>query len=152
MPDSPRNPTVLWTAAVLVLGTISGCGRSGPETLSVTGTVTLDGKPIAGASVMFMPQFEGQPAVGATDDEGEFTLTTGGSTEGALVGTYQVTVTLKEVSGVLVDKDGLSAGIGPGGIQEKWIVPQRYSTVETSELSVEVARGMEPVRLELTSQ
>jgi hypothetical protein len=152
MLDSLPKPTVLWTATVLVLWMICGCGRSGPETLSVTGTVTLDDKPITGASVMFIPQFEGQPAVGVTDDEGKFTLTTGGSTEGALVGKHQVTVTLKEVSGMLVDKDGLSAGVAPGGIQEKWIVPQRYSTIETSGLSVEVVRGMEPVRLELTSQ
>jgi hypothetical protein len=63
-----------------------------------------------------------------------------------------VTVIKKETSGIVADKSGLSGPVAPGGIQDKWIVPQKYSTPQTSRLTAEVKSGMEPVRLDLKSQ
>jgi len=139
-------------AIVTVLMTLAGCGREGPETVSVSGIVTLDGNPVAGASVMFMPQSAGRPATGLTDEEGRFQLTTFGDEDGALVGLHRVTVTLIKTTGFLADKDGLSGGLAPEGAREEWIVPQRYSNPETSGLTAEVRDGMVPVKLELTTR
>jgi hypothetical protein len=60
----------------------------------VSGYVTLDGKPLAGAAVQFHPASSGgRPAVGRTDEEGHFSLTTIKPEDGVLPGTYKVTVT-----------------------------------------------------------
>lgn len=128
-----------------------GCGRQGPETISVHGTVTLDGNPVAGASVMFMPQSAGRPATGLTGEEGRFELTTFRERDGAIPGQHRVTVTLSKTTGFLTDKDGLSAGVAPEGARQEWIVPQRYSNPDTSGLTVDVRDDMAPVRLELTT-
>ena len=137
-----------------VLLSAAGCGPSGPATVPVTGTVTLDGKPIAKAAVMFVPQFPGRPAHGLTDQEGRFSLGTFKKGDGAVEGKYLVTVILNEVQGFVADpknKD-VSGGIAPGGLKTKWIVPKTYSDTKTSGLAVEVKRGMEPPRFDLTSR
>jgi len=147
-----------WLAMVCMgaaLVASSGCGTGHPTTVPVSGTVTLDGNPIAGAAVMLVPpQGQGlaKAAHGVTDDQGRFTLGTFETGDGALPGKYGVTVIKKETSGILAGPDGLEAGIAPGGIKETWIIPQRYSTTETSGLEVEVRSGMEPLKLELTSK
>lgn len=58
----------------------------------VDGEVTYMGKPIAGASVIFVPE-KGALALGTTDNNGKFRLSTG-PTRGAVVGAYKVTVSV----------------------------------------------------------
>ena len=145
-----RSLTLLLTVIFLAC-LVTGCGPSRPSTIPVAGTVTLDGTAVEGASVMLMPAGEGQAATGVTDAEGKFTLKTYEPGDGARPGSYKVIVTKKEVTGVLADKDGLSGGIAPEGIQEKWFTPQKYSSPDTSGLTAEVNDGMEPLKLELTS-
>lgn len=157
------------TALIVLLGIgLQGCGGSGrPKTVPVTGVVTLDGKPIEGANVTFYPDTgesaatggpqkktdaATRPATGTTDKEGKFTLKTFEEGDGALPGKYRVGIVKKEVTGFLADKDGLSGGIAPEGIKEKWIVPQKYADPKTSGLTAEVKPGMEPLEFKLTSQ
>ena len=58
----------------LVMGTLFlglaclGCGPGGPEIASVEGKVTLDGKPLPNAAVVFIPE-NGRPAGATTDDQ-----------------------------------------------------------------------------------
>ncbi len=80
---------------LLALGA-SGCGgRDGP--VAVTGVVLLDGQPVSGATVAFLPAGEtGRPATGFTDAQGAFRLTTSGKGDGALPGDYRVVVTRLE--------------------------------------------------------
>src|SRR5262249_58322349 len=57
------------------------------------GIVTVNGQPLAGATVTFHPAEEGRrPASGRTDDDGTFELTTFHPGDGALPGTYKITV------------------------------------------------------------
>lgn len=131
--------------------TLAGCGGSDrPPMEKVSGTVTLDDQPIEGASVMFMPVDGGKPAYGVTDAAGRFRLTTYDDGDGALVGDHRVTITKKEVSGVIVTEDGLSGGIAPEGIQEKWIIPERYSNPDASGLEQTVSPKMAPIEFKLT--
>lgn len=87
---------------VLVLATLagisSGCGDSQPApppTIPVTGTVTLDGSPLEGASVVFSDGV-GITALGETDAAGRFALKTrfnsGQEAEGAPPRKYRVTI------------------------------------------------------------
>lgn len=142
-----------WLCLALSLGLswVVGCGKSGPQIVPVSGTVTLDGNPIDKAGVMFIPD-TGRPATGVTDPQGHFTLTTAPDGNGAEVGKYQVTVSLKKISGVAADANGLEAGPATGPIKEEYIVPQKYSDPKTSGITVEVKSGMEQVKLELTSK
>jgi len=71
--------------AVLLL---AGCG---PSVTPVTGTVTLDGAPVDGATVSFALDGGTQVYVGFTDASGNFSLSQGEKL-GALPGNYKVMV------------------------------------------------------------
>lgn len=95
---SPRNPARLsvFVLAVLVT-TLSGCGGprrpEGPPLIPVTGTVQLDGKPLAGATVTFNPLAgtKGNGGFAVTDADGKFTLTDYAERPGCPEGEYGVT-------------------------------------------------------------
>jgi hypothetical protein len=91
---------LLAIACLAGLAYLSGCGPKGPATKPVTGTVLYRGKPIEDARVLFMRGSrniaEGEMALGKTDTNGRFELTThfGSQTggKGAVVGQYEVTI------------------------------------------------------------
>ncbi|MGE0758895.1 MAG: hypothetical protein AB7O38_17870, partial [Pirellulaceae bacterium] len=73
----------------------TGCGDDGPELHPVSGTVTLEGKPLANAGVMFFPRgtTRGNTCVAMTDADGKYTLKPENrSGEGAPEGTFAVTI------------------------------------------------------------
>ena len=142
---------LVFAGLVLLTALFLGCGPSRPKTIYVKGVVKLDGNPVEGAAVLFSPE-EGRPASGTTDAQGKFELQTFEPRDGAVMGTHVVTVTLKKVTGISADPDGLSGEIAPGGMQVQWIVPERYASPATSNLSVTVDRNLTlPVELKLTS-
>lgn len=69
---------VLFAFALTLAGVVCGCGSGGavgPRTASVSGIVTLDGKPLAGAEIHFVgDKFTGY---GVTNSEGKYTLVQG---------------------------------------------------------------------------
>lgn len=72
---------------------LAGCtsGETGPKLVAADGTVTYQGKPLAGANVMFLPE-NGPLASGVTDADGKFKLTSAGQ-PGVTAGPAKVTVT-----------------------------------------------------------
>ena len=58
----------------------------------VHGRVTLDGKPVSGATVVFSPVAAGRRSQGKTNDNGEYTLTYIRDEQGAAVGTNNVRI------------------------------------------------------------
>jgi hypothetical protein len=71
-----------------------GCNGSNPSTSPVSGVVTLDGKAVEGASVVFNPVDPAlRPAMGITDAQGKYVLGTFKADDGAMPGQYKVTVT-----------------------------------------------------------
>ena len=77
---------------LLALAAVGCGGKYSP--VAVEGTVTLDGQPLDGAMVSFLPQEgAGRAATGMTDADGTFQLTTFQEGDGALPGTYRVIVT-----------------------------------------------------------
>ncbi len=75
---------------VIPASILVGCG--GAKTLPVEGVVTLDGKPLAGASIQFVPQGQGKDATGQTDNSGQFAMSTFQPRDGVLPGTYKVVI------------------------------------------------------------
>lgn len=84
------------TALLLLLVLVGACNRgsSRPPTYPVTGTVTLKGKPLEGATVVFVPA-EGaahEAATGTTDAAGKYKLSTYTADDGANAGEYRIKV------------------------------------------------------------
>ncbi|MEX2027812.1 MAG: hypothetical protein WEH44_10925, partial [Pirellulaceae bacterium] len=86
----------LWIGCA-ILSTALGCGQDPHRLAPVSGKVTLDSKPLAGALVSYMPDAKpgAMPAVtsrGVTDDKGSYTLTTSDDRPGAVVGRHAVRI------------------------------------------------------------
>jgi len=80
-------------AAVAAAGLLVGCGESGPKLVPVSGTVTLNGKPLEGASIAFQPTSQdGIPAGDVTGPDGNYKAITKGRS-GVMPGKYKVVVT-----------------------------------------------------------
>jgi hypothetical protein len=129
-----------WLAAILVgsmLPLLFGCG----EKLSkVAATVTLDGRPLAAASVMLQPVGKGLPAVGATDAEGCCQFETGNK-KGVEPGDYRVIVIKRAIVGAQPTKSGLDEGVAPGVVEERSLIPTKYADPNTSGFTVHVKPG-----------
>ncbi len=88
--------TLLSRVGLVSLGCLLLVGCGGGNTADVSGTVTMDGEPLEGAIVMFMPESTGgsggRPASAVTDAEGNYELVYGRGATGAVPGTYQVSI------------------------------------------------------------
>jgi len=73
---------------------LSGCGGSSdaPDLGRVSGTVTVDGKPASGVTVLFTPADGGRSSTGQTDDSGHYELIYSSSEMGAKVGSHTVSI------------------------------------------------------------
>jgi len=139
---------------------LSGCQGDGkPEVAPTTGVVTYDGEPVAKASVAFVPMGEAPNAIGTTDDEGRFTLTTFNPGDGAVVGAHRVIVVphnpnLEQLSGDMSDPNEYLAAVAEAEAREKQSsLPPRYASVETTDLTVTVKPGTEnELSLKLTDE
>lgn len=127
-------------AGVLGLIVLAGCGR-GPDNVGrVSGKVTLDGQPLAHATVMFSPQQAGSPSVAVTDASGQYALHYTALIPGALAGAHRVTVSTFTAG----DPD---ADPPVARVAER--VPFKYNL--RSELTATVHRGRNAVDFALAS-
>jgi hypothetical protein len=120
---------------LLLLAT--GCG--GPSLAPVSGKITLDGKPLADATVGFYPLGANASITssGKTNSNGEYTLkTVMDSRTGAIVGKHRVSITVEPD---LVGNTDLPAD-KLGKIARPPKLPARYQGTE-SELTCEVPSG-----------
>ena len=99
-----RSPRRFWSVAgsfslILALLAIPGCGNG---LASVTGTVTLDGKPVEGGPdlygtvAFYREDGGGAPAVGIIQEAGYYELATG-TKQGLEPGNYMVGVAVKKI-------------------------------------------------------
>jgi hypothetical protein len=165
----PRPGRLFWPAGLaVVLLTAAGC-TSKYTPVPVSGVVTLDGQPVNKATVYFYAvgdDKEGRPAQGATDENGEFNLSTLGNGDGALPGDYKVVVhkyvptqpNLKipdfpnTPEGRAERSDFIYRNFEAKGIQPfKNALPPKYGDSNTTPLNCKVA-GKMTVKLELTSR
>ena len=134
-------------SAALMVGAclaVAGCGgekEKGAQQLgAVTGTVTLDGTPVADATVTFTSE-KNLTSMGTTDKAGKYTATFGPNA-GVVVGenTVKITVAVKQEH----DENGqVKAGAGI-------VIPDKYNTATT--LKVTVKPGANTHDFPLTSK
>lgn len=138
----------------LVLVAVVGCGDGGPPLVPVNGRVTLDGKPLAGKTVKFIPDAStpGQGAGANTDASGNYALLAvrPGATRdvpGAPPGAYRVIVTEPmfpiDLPVQKADNPEPVAAIGlpAAGPKKGQTIPSVYGQAETTPLRVEVPKN-----------
>jgi len=154
--------------AVCFLLVTAACSRgpSRPKTYPVSGVVTLNGQPVAGATVVFVPKASGRgenaprAASGKTDEQGRYSLTTFGGNDGAVPGEYFV-----KVSKIVTPSAAQAAGASSPEEAERLEVeaamrgqqpeaknelPEKYNDPKTSGLSFTVEAKENTFNIELT--
>lgn len=134
---------------LLVCLAMGGCTSSDRETAPVSGQITLDGKPLAGGSIVCQPiappgsVIAGKGSGGVCDADGRFTLETLDRKPGAVVGEHRV-----RIYGPRVEKSPPKDG---DGVKAREIVPFRYN--HNTELTLTVpAEGTTTADFKLLSK
>ena len=144
--------TILFFLTIFTTVALVGCGGSGGlATVKVSGIVTFDGEPLAGASVTFDPKTPGQGHEGfaTTDANGRYQLSTalGAADAGTTPGDYLVAIRKTEED---PNAPPPARGFLPRTIS---VIPERYAQTGTSGLTatVENKRSNE-INFALTSE
>ena len=133
----------LFLGTLSISGQINGCDRPS-NIVPVTGTVLLDGKPLEGAAVLFHPEADERPAVGITDNLGNFHLTTRIQGDGGYVGINRVSITKERNDTTKHDAEEESQNF-------TLVTPPQYASPDLSGLEINVSPGMDPIIFKLTS-
>ena len=129
----------------VVLASTFGCGES--KVASVSGTVKLDGEPLANAVVIFQPVGDGKTSpgvgsIGRTNDKGEYHLRLIGGGNGAFRGKHRVEISCP------ID-DGQNSPDEDRATKPPNQVPDRYNAA--SKVTYEVKPGENKADFDLTS-
>lgn len=172
-PTMPRKftmvPGFFVVFAVLVAAVqLSGCGGGGSphaKTVKASGKVLYKGQPVAGASVAFLGDGKSVPALGRTDSQGRFELTTSEPGDGAVVGMHKVTVSkivgpkaaaapttgvasMESMAKSAAERNGKENDEADTGMS---LLPEKYSQAGTTTLQYEVKdSGTNDFTIELT--
>jgi hypothetical protein len=139
--------------SLLLLG---GCGDGRPSLVQVTGVVKVDGNPVEGAIVSFVPMTDSKdgykrPSAGVTDASGKFSVGTYDKTDGIPPGKYKVAIQKRELMGEL-PKNFDAEQPQRFNLKYKWVTPRKYGNPETSGLEAEVTSSeLKPGTFELTT-
>jgi hypothetical protein len=144
--------------AVVALIGCSGSADERQKVVPVSGSVTYNGQPVAGATVVFLTKGSSPGATGQTASDGTFRLTTYDEGDGAAPGRYSVTVTKLEgaASGdpnapfdPVADMEAAARKTAPPP-PARSLLPTKYSTAAQSPLEFTVeASGNNRFEIEL---
>lgn len=147
----PTAYRLLRPAILCVL--LSGCGRSGPGApklldLPIKGVVTLDGKPLPGADIVFMASNPPAVLAAKTKDDGAYQLQTAAGSPPKVEGNCKVTISR------LVKPDGspLAENETPADTGAREQLPGKYSRFDQTTLSAAITSSEATIDFPLTSQ
>ncbi len=128
---------VRWGCAGLLTFLLVGCGDS-TGTIPVTGTVTLDDKPLPDALVTFHPEGDtaGLGGTARTDAEGKYTLTPAKGSGGLPAGDYVVVVNRF----LQPDGSALPPDVPPMESKARESLPSNYTSRKSSTLKAKVSK------------
>ena len=164
-----------WSIAIAVLASVGCGGAKAPavQTEMVEGLVTLDGQPVPGATITFVPvqPGAGASATGMTDSEGKYHLTAVGAGIGAqpgagtLPGEYSVGVMKVNLPDIPTEQDlqadlgtpgtpskSVGSGERPKDVQVTHVVPQKFNDPLKSGIKVTVKPGANDIPIPLVSK
>ena len=118
-------------------------GCAGQTTTPVEGVVLLDGKPLVGATVQFVPQEKGRDATGETDKSGQFVMSTFKPRDGVLPGSYKVVISpptgLADPAHYASADEAMAAvSKAPAKKESTPAFPQKYARPDQTPLTQEV--------------
>lgn len=130
---------------------VAGCGSSGdrPQLGTVSGNVTMDGKPLVGVVVNFSPE-NGRTSSGVTDAQGNYVLIYAHGVKGAQVGKHTVHISSQagEQGGGDPNAEGGTSN-APTVDYFKGKIPEKYD--QKSTLTATVAAGSNTFDFKLES-
>lgn len=131
---------------------LCGCGSDQPTgdriaTVTASGILTLDGKPLEYYQVLFFPPGGERPAAGTADAQGKFVLGTNEPEDGAVVGSHKVAINWLGPPSADPNEGIMEFSEPPAPTIR---IDPRYSDPETSGLVVEIpAGGTNEIRIDL---
>ncbi|MCL2347142.1 MAG: hypothetical protein FWC50_02655 [Planctomycetaceae bacterium] len=147
---------------LLLVGSLlmfAGCGPKGRglKVEYVEGVVTLDGQPLEGASVTFIPKAEGgkeESASGYSHAGGAYKLSSinGDPEKGAVAGDYVVNVSKVKVEDPKAGMSYEQATMSTAVVKQTQLLPKVYQDRKNSPLSFTVKPGKNKFDLELKSK
>jgi hypothetical protein len=133
------GPGIHWPALIGVMLALSltfsagGCGPNRPRVYPVSGEFFWEGKPAAGAVVVFHPAdappatnetpAQGKKPMARVKSDGSFTLSTYGINDGAPAGRYHITLVWTQFK-------------APGSDEEVDLLPPEYANLQTSPVEI----------------
>jgi len=148
-----RYSNFLLIAVGLFLSCSLGCTGGSSNVGQVTGVVTLEGKPLVGAEVIFYPA-NGRASVGTTDDTGKYELAYIRNENGAVVGEHRVTISTEVLpkSEYEIELDERDEGDGGDEVEteeqrrlnsrgQREGLPPKFSDRKKTELTATVKAG-----------
>jgi len=118
-----------FVSLLAALSLSAGCGSGGPEIASVSGRVTMDGKPLPDATVLFVPE-NGRPAGGRTDADGRYSLNFTEGRLGAIPGKSSVRITTQREA----EQDENGKVVRPAATES---IAMEYNAASTLSFTVE---------------
>jgi hypothetical protein len=149
---TPSSHSCFFAAIALLI--VTGCGGVDDGRVSISGSVTLDGKPLDGGMIAFIGGSGGALATASTNKEGKFQMQ-------VALGTNKVTISKDDPAAAIQtapksDADMLMGTDAQYREQQKSmpkaLVPAKYSKHETSGLSFDIVAGMQPLSISLSSK
>jgi hypothetical protein len=134
----PMVRRVLWhISAVVAFVAMSGCGEDAAPVSTITGSVTLDGKPVTVGVVQFINEELGVGANAYLDDDGRYHIDTP-----FLTGRYGAAILPPP------PPDPIMGGPPPKG---PFILPEKFASFETSGLSADLVEGRNTIDFALSN-
>ena len=139
--------TLRMVVLVSIFGLISGCG-DGLNRVPITGFLTAQGRPLAGASVQMFPAAgtPGEGAIGLSDSNGKFqVISSRQSDTGVPPGKYTVRVSLlMDRNGTILPADAIQADF-PNAVES---IPSPYCTAN-SPIEVTISQTGGEVKIDI---
>ncbi|MDZ4689060.1 MAG: hypothetical protein SH850_28630 [Planctomycetaceae bacterium] len=117
----------------------------------VTGRITFNGQPLPQAKISFIPLGEKlRPAMGTTDEQGRYVLTTYDPGDGAVIAKHRVAVQARAAFTGKVPSHLGGAYLEEQEDKGEPLIPMKYFSPETSELQADVVKSRSDLDFELT--
>ncbi|QEG36462.1 hypothetical protein [Bythopirellula goksoeyrii] len=127
-------------AIASILMSLTSCGESEAKRVPVAGVVLIDGEPLEGGTIRFVPE-QGRPGSSTILDDGSFEIAAESIDKpfenGLPLGIYRVEIASSEI----VDDETII-----------WKAPQHYADFRTSGLEVVINNKNEALTIELVSE
>lgn len=131
----------VWMIWLVLSCMVQGCSEPPPRLIPVSGTVLIDGEPLAGGTIRFVPA-GGRPFSSAILENGSFQLgsslvSNDRGVDGIPPGEYRIAVSASKI----VSEQEESV---------QWLAPSRYADFRTSGLEVDLQAPKDDLLVELT--